>query len=285
MYLCMFTAVYIVFGLGARLGFQQKRTLRQPNLGEALPVRVNQLSKGWLPEIMPAHASQEDCITAGHDRYDGNFWDSGGAVRIDIHHGQLNESSTLVEIGGNVGDDLANWTSVYKPGRVFVFEALPELCERLRNRFTSKVQVVCVGLDSGEDNRETTFHVGGGIGVGHTDLDSTSSYGSAPKGSRSVTVKMRNPIQAFPDLGIIRGNEECDLVDMLHMNCEGCEYGVLRSIIDNGWSKCFRNLQLSRHWLPQFLRPWCKLQQDLLKTHYLVYNYPWVWESWRLRGH
>jgi len=35
---------------------------------------------------MPAHASQEDCITAGHDRYDGNFWDSGGAVRIDIHH-------------------------------------------------------------------------------------------------------------------------------------------------------------------------------------------------------
>lgn len=74
--------------------------------------------------------------------------------------------------------------------------------------------------------------------------------------------------------------EETQLVKI---NIEGMEYGLLKYIIDKGLIKNIVHLQVQFHQIEG--QPWQtmygELALSLAETHKLEWRYPFVWESWQ----
>ncbi|CAF3276817.1 unnamed protein product [Rotaria sp. Silwood2] len=73
-------------------------------------------------------------------------------------------------------------------------------------------------------------------------------------------------------------------LNLLHVNCEGCEYDVIERLIKTNLIKYIRIIQFGSH-RPSAIRSsvnqrYCCLQQMLLKTHHLQFGIPWAWERW-----
>lgn len=74
-------------------------------------------------------------------------------------------------------------------------------------------------------------------------------------------------------------------IDLMKMNIEGGEFGLLNDLINSGKITSIDNLQIQFHdFAPNAKSERLKLQRKLSLTHSLTYNYPFVWENWRLRN-
>ena len=103
------------------------------------------------------------------------------------------------------------------------------------------------------------------------------------------------------------------IINLLHLNCEGCEFDALEGLIDTDFVKRVQNIfvqvpndtswvilpQLGFHihcslhaYLDQFHghdnpakhEQRCHLHELLRRTHTLHLNVPFLWETWRLRA-
>lgn len=87
--------------------------------------------------------------------------------------------------------------------------------------------------------------------------------------------------------------------DLLHINCEGCEYDVIPSLKDSGHLTGMAQVQIATHLLerpgPTFheslalsmhdsVNRYCEMHRVLSETHYRVWGLPWVWERWTRRS-
>ncbi|CAF0901888.1 unnamed protein product [Rotaria sordida] len=73
-------------------------------------------------------------------------------------------------------------------------------------------------------------------------------------------------------------------LNLLHVNCEGGEYDVIKRLIKKSLIKYIRIIQFGSH-RPSAIRSsisqrYCCLQQMLLTTHQLQFGIPWAWERW-----
>ncbi|CAF1129671.1 unnamed protein product [Rotaria sordida] len=73
-------------------------------------------------------------------------------------------------------------------------------------------------------------------------------------------------------------------LNLLHLNCEGCEYDVIERLINTNLTKYIRIIQFGSH-RPSTIRSsinqrYCCLQQLLSITHQLQFGIPWAWERW-----
>ena len=92
-------------------------------------------------------------------------------------------------------------------------------------------------------------------------------------------------------------------VDLLHVNCEGCEWEMLDNIINNNLlpsirlnslthystntSIEFRIVQIGTHYFPEvedITSRYCNIKKHLKKTHIMVYGQSWGWERWDLKS-
>lgn len=77
-------------------------------------------------------------------------------------------------------------------------------------------------------------------------------------------------------------------VDLLTMNCEGCEFEALEMLLSTNLVEHFKNIQFATHsTIPGIQKPlerYCAIQQLLSRTHRPTYQYKFIWESWRRRG-
>ena len=75
-----------------------------------------------------------------------------------------------------------------------------------------------------------------------------------------------------------------DMIDLLKVNVEGAEYGILNNIFDSGYTEKIVNYQVQFHpeitWIREDAR---RYQRALVKTHKQDWNYQWVWENWSLK--
>ncbi len=76
-------------------------------------------------------------------------------------------------------------------------------------------------------------------------------------------------------------------LDLLHVNCEGCEFQILNgifgqaSIISN-----IKTIQFGTHLIPRYekniLEMYCGLIRSLSKSHHIIFQAPFIWERWQL---
>merc|ERR1712226_510083 len=74
-------------------------------------------------------------------------------------------------------------------------------------------------------------------------------------------------------------------ISLLHMNCEGCEWEMLESLLKNAdVIDKVRFLQVGTHYFPERVanqnRRYCKIREQLSETHKMVWGEPYAWEGW-----
>jgi hypothetical protein len=74
------------------------------------------------------------------------------------------------------------------------------------------------------------------------------------------------------------------MVDLLYINCEGCEYDVLEYMIDSGWIARMEHVLVQFHGFqdPANVAKRCLIRELLRRTHSPVFSYAFVWEEWKV---
>lgn len=188
--------------------------------------------------------------------------DAEERLRLDYN---LDSASFVVDLGGYEG----RWTSdIFSRFccRVHVFEPVHRFAEKLRWRFRHNPMVTVheCGL-AGKDEKATVF-----IGA-----DGTSVFRRASR--ETATIELREAETYLIGLGI-------DRVDLMKINIEGGEYDLLDHLIASGWIAKIRELQVQFHdFVPDAEHRMAAIKEKLEATHQLTWEYPFVWENWRLK--
>ncbi len=219
---------------------------------------VYQPAKG-LPGLMAIPVSELIDNSEAVVKWQKN--DGDNTLGIDY---PLNSASVVFDVGGYLGDWSARIIKRYDPF-VFIFEPVKSFYEALVERFSenSKVRIFNFGLSS-----ESGFSLIG------KNKDGSSLYRD------SITkeiVELRN-IETFVwESGV-------SAIDLISLNCEGEEYLLLLKMLDSGIIRSFHNIQVQFHIdHPNAARLRDEIRWWLENTHDEVYNYPFVWESWKIR--
>ena len=70
----------------------------------------------------------------------------------------------------------------------------------------------------------------------------------------------------------------------MKINIEGGEYDLLEDFIQSGEIKKIINIQVQFHYFITGAKTRMrKIQKSLRKTHVLTYQYPFIWENWRIK--
>lgn len=176
----------------------------------------------------------------------------------------LDENSVVLDVGGYHGD----WTEPIfrRYGCVIhVFEPVREYAEGIKKRFadSSKIHVHAFGLSS-ESGLIT-------VGLQENGTSAHKQTGDAP----TEVVQM---VRA----GDFIMQERIGRIDLMKINIEGDEYGLLEHLIGDGLIQKVANIQVQFHDFAENARVRMeKIRASLKLTHYLTYEYEFVWENWR----
>ena len=121
------------------------------------------------------------------------------------------------------------------------------------------------------------------MSVSEKDIDGESTFVMSNPGSdRIVNMEIREAGPVIRTLAKLYKNT----VDLLHVNCEGCEWEMFENIIKHNLQTNIRIIQIGAHYFDQvddIAERYCKIREALNRTHYMVYGKPWAWERWDKR--
>lgn len=176
----------------------------------------------------------------------------------------LGPESTVVDLGGFRGQWASDLFAKYGCS-IHVFEPVPEFASQIAQRFlrNARIKVHMVGL--GKENR-----------LGRIRIDGDAST-LLHRGEAGIDVELREIGEYFKEQGIGQ-------VALLKINIEGGEFELLEHMLDTGLVSHIDNIQVQFHtFVDDAEQRRRALQRRLAKTHTLAWDYPFVWESWRLR--
>lgn len=214
----------------------------------------------------------QQCIQDGlrdRDKNMGKFW--GNPQIRHTHHKYLKEDSLVLEVGGNKGEDTTEFVRLYNL-RIITLEPVEEYANNLKDHFKNnpKVSVVNLGLS---DKTEVIYAQLSGKGG-----EGTSKFSEAHGGTPLV---LADTNEFFLKLGTITRFQ----VDLMSVNCEGCEYDLLEAILSSSLVTQFKNIQFAMHstllGLSNPIARYCQIQELLKRTHTPTYQYRFIWESWK----
>jgi len=187
-----------------------------------------------------------------------------GRLRLDY---PLDRDSIVFDVGGYLGDFAAQIQQRYGC-RVFVFEPVRKFFDHCVQRFIDLPQVRC-------------FNYGLSAVAGRFAITQEADGSSLTKASQSGPhewVEVRRFADVVEELGLAR-------IDLLKLNIEGGEFDVLPHLIDSGLMQRVRFLQVQFHnFVPDAVNRRERIRERLRHTHDEMWNYPFVWESWRIRN-
>jgi FkbM family methyltransferase len=194
----------------------------------------------------------------------------GGDESLRVQY-NVSDQSVVFDIGGFQGDWCAEIYARYSPF-IFVFEPVREFYEKLTRRFQ-------------KNNKIKVFHYGLSGRDGKTEIavmsESSSIFRSASKGrdnSKKQEIILKS-INAF-----IRENN-IERIDLVKINIEGGEYELLESLIGSGIINKLDNIQIQFHdFVDNAVVRMENIKKQLSETHYLTYEYVFVWENWKRKN-
>ena len=176
---------------------------------------------------------------------------------------ELTNESIVLDIGGYKGEWSTKIIERFNPF-IYIFEPVHKFYIDIRDKFNKNDNVFTFNYALEAENRIDEINL---------LADSTSLYLNGTK--ESIEVKDIVEVIAFYDLIHI---------DLMKINIEGSEYPLLNRLIESGLINNIDNLQIQFH---EFAdtdgSKRLAIQQELIKTHNITYNYNFVWENWKKR--
>lgn len=186
--------------------------------------------------------------------------DGDHTLRLDY---DLSEDSIVVDVGGFRGQWSSDISAKYNC-RILCFEPVQEYFENITRRFQKnpRISVFSFGL-SESDAKVFISHRG----------DASSIF----SGGEDEEIELRNATDFFAE-------HELESIDLMKINIEGGEYDLLEHLIRHGFVDRIVNIQVQFHdFVPDAATRMSTIQRNLSTTHELTYQYPYVWENWKLR--
>lgn len=182
------------------------------------------------------------------------------------HLSYLTKDSVVLEIGGNLGHDATNILDLYGPV-VVTLEPIEKFAKELDKNLKDKGNVMVLNFGLGNKTEEIFVSTAG---------TGTSAFSDGDGDTRMIIVNTTEFLLQF-------GVEEND-IDLLLINCEGCEYEVLEAILSTSLVENIRNIQFQAHYLPRVKKleeRYCRIEELLKRTHVPTFHFLFVWEHWR----
>jgi FkbM family methyltransferase len=178
---------------------------------------------------------------------------------------ELDPSSLVLDLGGYEGQWSSDIFSMYQCS-IQIFEPVEEFASEIEARFSRQKKITIHKFGLSAETREARVNV---------DRDATSIFKS---GSKSGEIRLVKASDFFE-------RQQISYVDLMKINIEGGEYELLEHLLDCGLTTRIENIQVQFHdFVPNAEKRMNKIQYRLGKTHTLTYQYPFVWENWRLRA-
>lgn len=174
----------------------------------------------------------------------------------------LNKNSVVVDIGGLTGDFASRIYCRYSCN-IDIYEPHPILSKIAELNFKSnpKVTVYSFGLS----DREDTMTLYG-------DYWNASLYKNDHGNENVVDIKRASDVF-----------KKYSHIDLLKLNVEGAEYDILPDLINNYDMKRIDNIQIQFHTtVNDYANKRDDIRKGLLKTHWMNWNYDYIFESWGL---
>lgn len=176
----------------------------------------------------------------------------------------LSPNSLVFDVGGYEGQFASDIFSRYCC-RILVFEPVSSFAERIEERFAHNPNITVYRAGLADENGSKTIFVSN---------DASSIYGSESNLTEQVELVRASHF-------ILDNN--LDYINLMKINIEGGEYALLRDLVQSGLVRRIENIQVQFHRsFPNADREMRQIQAELSKTHCLTYQYPFVWENWRL---
>lgn len=211
------------------------------------------------------HASNSEC--------DGAPWSAIAISNVARRWELPQESKLIVEVGGNTGEDLAEYSKRFPNAMINSYEPIPQLFNLLQQKFngSSNVQLHNFGASDSDSNPEFVFSEGDR--AGH-EGESSSGVDPNAKGTH-VNVTLRDVDTVLDELHKVP--------DVVTVNCEGCEYSVLKRMADKGWFEKVPFVQLSWHvvdGVKDRVKVRCEIETQLRKFYKPVWFGDYGWQAW-----
>jgi len=188
--------------------------------------------------------------------------DGDHTLRLDY---LLDKESIVFDLGGYKGQWASDIFSKYCC-EVYVFEPVKIFSKKIEQRFKQNEKIKSFPFGLAEENKKIMLA---------KDQDSSSAFKA---GVESEWVELRE-FQEFLESNKIRS------IDLMKINIEGAEYDLLESIIERDIQTNIKNFQIQFHdFVPDAEKRMKDIQEALKRTHEVTWQYPFVWENWRIRN-
>jgi FkbM family methyltransferase len=203
------------------------------------------------------------------DRESLNQWFAdNGDYTHNINY-ELNNDSVVIDLGGYYGlwiDEILKKNNPYIPN-IILIEPVPEFYNHLVTKYQNneKIKVINAGVSTDENETTKTLYV--------------SSDGSST--NFNINVKSVIQIKTIPIDKILSDNN-INQVDLLQINIEGDEYGLMEYMIESNMVDKFKNIQIQFHLgIDNDVERRNNIQKNLISKGFKnKFDYPFVWESW-----
>ena len=206
--------------------------------------------------LMKAYVLHDPAAVAVRQWFKDN---ADATLRLDY---PLTEQSIVFDVGGYRGEWASRISERYNP-YIFVFEPVPAYFAVIKEKLdrNTKIRVHNYGLSDKTETQRISI-----LG------DASSTF--RQDGDR-ITINLR-------DIWAYINEEEIQKIDLIKINIEGGEYPLLDRMLQQGIVEKCTDIQVQFHeFVPKAKSLREEIRKRLNQTHYLTYDYPFVWENWR----
>lgn len=188
------------------------------------------------------------------------FKDNGDSnLRLDY---PLNKNSVVFDVGGYMGEWSENIVNLYNP-HMYIFEPVPIYYSKILHKLNSdsKISVYNFGLSDKNQSAKIALI-----------NDASSVY---KNNNAQINIYLKDIYDFLKENDISK-------IDLIKINIEGGEYTLLKRMIDKKIIERCSDIQVQFH---DFINDAEEIREEirnsLSKTHFLTYDYPFVWENWQ----
>ncbi len=182
-----------------------------------------------------------------------------------INFSQLNSDSIVFDIGGWRGDWASDIYAKYK-SRIHVFEAVPEYAEFISKRFSANPEIIVHSHGLGNSDSKILIYIGD---------EGSSLFKNYNTSGVAKEIEIR-------DVCGFAKSKNITEIDLMKINIEGGEYDLLERIFEGNLHFCIDGFLIQFHDFVENAESRREsIRSKLSVTHELIFDYPFVWESWK----
>ena len=183
-------------------------------------------------------------------------------ANVKFRDGFLSEHSIVFDVGGYKGEWSQQIAERYNP-YIHIFEPVPQFFHLITSKFSQNLKISTYNFGLFGENTTAPISIGG---------ESSSIY-------KLTNEEVEISLMDIDDFLIRNGIQQ---IDLIKINIEGAEYSLLQRMINQRIVERCQDIQVQFHkFYPRAVELRDEIRSSLQSTHYLTFDYPFVWENWR----